>query len=235
MLRARWFLLLFIPLTSLFSLSAIICSLFDRSGALYHWHARTWSRIGLRIAGITVEVTGADRVPSGESIIFMSNHQGNFDILALFQAIPRRFAWIAKEELFRIPVFGHSMARAGYVPLKRDATSGRQAVKSIERAAALIREGRSVVVFPEGTRTDDGSLLPFKQGGFLLAARAGVPIVPVTINGSMGVNPKTRLAIHPGTIRVTFADPVPTAGIAAKERVLLMENVRRAIEAGLER
>jgi 1-acyl-sn-glycerol-3-phosphate acyltransferase len=234
MLRARWFLLLFIPLTFLLALSAILCSFFDRSGGIYHRHARLWSRIALRLAGVTVEVAGADKVPSGTPVIFMSNHQGNFDILALFQAIPRRFAWIAKEELFRVPVFGHSMARAGYVPLDRSA-SGRKALKSMENAATLIRDGRSVVVFPEGTRTPDGALLPFKQGGFLLAGKAGVPIVPITINGSMRINPKNHLELYPGTIRVRFSAPVPTAGTAGKDRERLMEEVRQAIDAGLER
>ena len=234
MLRARWFLLLFIPLTFMFALSAILFSFFDRSGEIYHWHARMWSRIALRLAGVRVEVAGADKVPAGTPVIFMSNHQGNFDIHALIQAIPRRFSWIAKEELFRVPVFGHSMARAGYIPLDRGA-SGRRALKSIDAAAALIRAGRSVVVFPEGTRTQDGSLLPFKQGGFLLAVKAGVPVVPITINGSMQINPKSRLELYPGTIRIRFSDPIPAAGVAGKDRDRLMEEVRLAIDGGLER
>src|SRR6266567_4094508 len=185
MLRACGFLLIFIPLTFFFALSALLCSLFDRSGALYHRHARGWSRVGLRLAGIKLEVVGTEKVPVGSPVIFMSNHQGNFDILALFLAIPQRFSWIAKEELFRIPVFGHSMARAGYIPLKR--------------------------------------------GGFLLAGKAGVPIVPRTINGSMRINPKTRPELCPGTIRIVFADPIPPAGAVGKERELLMAEVRQAI------
>lgn len=233
MLRARLFLLIFVPLTFVIALSAILCSFFDASGALYHRHARGWSRIALWLAGVRLEVTGAERVPTGSPVIFMSNHQGNFDILALFLAIPQRFSWIAKEELFRIPVFGHSMARGGYIPLDRG--DNRRALKSMDAAAATIRGGRSVVIFPEGTRTPDGALLPFKKGGFLLAGKAGVPIVPMTINGSMKVNPKDRLALYPGTIRVVFADPVPTAGAAGQERERLMEEVRRAIEDGLER
>jgi 1-acyl-sn-glycerol-3-phosphate acyltransferase len=214
------------------ALSAILCSFFDRSGGIYHRHARMWSRVGLWLAGVRVEVAGADKIPAGTPVIFMSNHQGNFDILALFQAIPRRFSWIAKEERSRY-LFRHSMARAGYIPLDR--SGGRQALKSMDAAAALIREGRSVVVFPEGTRTQDGSLLPFKQGGFLLAGKAGVPIVPVTINGSMRINPKSRLELYPGTIRILFADPIPTAGAGGKERERLMEEVRQAIDGGLER
>lgn len=233
MLRARLFLLIFIPLTFVIALSAMLCTFFDRSGALYHRHARLWSRIALWLAGVKVEATGAERIPQDTPVIFMSNHQGNFDILSLFFAIPQRFSWIAKEELFRIPVFGHSMARAGYIPLDRG--DGRRALKSMDVAAAAIRGGRSVVIFPEGTRTADGSLLPFKRGGFLLAGKAGVPIVPLTINGSMQINPKDCLELHPGTIRIVFADPIPTAGVAGKERERLMEEVRRAIDEGLER
>jgi len=234
MLRACGFLLIFIPLTFFFALSALLCSFFDRSGALYHRHARGWSRVGLLMAGIKVEVVGAEKVPVDSPVIFMSNHQGNFDILALFLAIPQRFSWIAKEELFRIPVFGHSMAGAGYIPLNRGG-DGRRALKSVEAAAATIRGGRSVVIFPEGTRTADGELLPFKKGGFLLAGKAGVPIVPLTINGSMRINPKTRLELCPGTIRIVFGDPIPPAGAVGKERELLMAEVRQAINSGLER
>ena len=233
MLRAYLFLLLFIPWTFLISLSAMISTFFDPSGRLYHRHARLWSRVGLGMAGISLEMSGADKVPADTPVIFMSNHQGNFDILALFLALPHRFSWIAKEELFRIPVFGQSMARAGYVPLNR-AGDGRQALKSIEAAAAIIRNGQSVVIFPEGSRTFDGRLLPFKKGGFLLAGKAGVPIVPVTINGSMRINPKTRLELHPGTIRVRIADPIPTAGLGVHDRQRLLDDVRRIIEEGLE-
>jgi 1-acyl-sn-glycerol-3-phosphate acyltransferase len=232
MLRARLFLLIFIPLTFAFALSALLCTLFDRTGALFHRHGRGWSRVGLWLAGVKVEVVGADKVPHASPVIFMSNHQGNFDILALFMAIPHRFYWLAKEELFRIPVFGHSMARAGYIPLDRG--DGRRALKSVEAAAATVRGGRSVLIFPEGTRTFDGSLLPFKKGGFLLAGKAGVPVVPVTIKGSMQVNPKNRLELYPGTITIRFADPIPAAAGGGRERERLMEEVRQAIAAGLE-
>ena len=159
----------------------------------------------------------------------MGNHQGNFDIHALTVAIPRRFAWVAKEELFRIPLFGPAMRRAGYIPLDR--SDGRKALKSMRLAAERIAAGTSVVIFPEGTRTKDGALLPFKRGAFMLAARAGVPIVPFTINGSMERNPRNRLELHPGTISVSFQAPVAVAGVPEGE---LMERVRAAVAAGLE-
>ena len=226
--------IIFFPFTFLMAMSAIFCTIFDPTARIYHAHARLWGKVGLILAGVRLKVSGRENVPGEGPVIYMSNHQGNFDILALFQGLPRKFSWLAKEELFKVPVFGHSMARAGYIPLDRGA-SGRRALKSMEKAAALIREGKSVVIFPEGTRTKDGELLPFKQGGFLLAAKAGVPIVPLTINGSMGVNPRNRIELHPGTIRIRIADPVPVSGSASHERDRLMEEVRRAIDAGLER
>jgi len=233
MLRAYLFILVFFPLTFLLALSAILFTLVDPTGRVYHRHARLWGRIGLFLAGAKLEVFGQEKVPADGPVIYMSNHQGNFDILSLFIAIPRQFSWIAKEELFAIPVFGHSMRRAGYIPLDR--SDGRRAFKSIEAAAAMIRSGKSVVIFPEGTRTPDGNLLPFKRGGFLLAAKAGVPIVPFTINGSAKVNPCKRLELYPGKITIRFAEPIQPEEGGGAHRDLLMERVRTAIAAGLDR
>lgn len=232
MLRAYLYLLIFLPLTFVLAFSAIIATLLDPTGRLYHRHARLWSRLGLWLAGVKVQVAGQERIPADGPVIFMSNHQGNFDILALYRAIPQQFAWIAKEELFTIPVFGHSMRRAGYIPLDR--SDGRRALKSVETAAVAIAGGRSVVIFPEGTRTRDGNLLPFKKGGFLLAAKAGVPIVPMTINGSMEINPCTRIELYPGTVRITFGEPIRPAATGGAARDQLLEEVRAAIGAGLE-
>ena len=211
---------------------ALCGSLFNTDGTFAHACARFWSRWGLRAAGAKVEVSGLERIPADVPVIFMGNHQSNFDILALSLAIPRKFSWIAKEELFRVPLFGGAMRRAGYIPLDR--SDGRRALKSMSAAAAQIRNGSSVVVFPEGTRTSDGKLLPFKRGGFLLAAKSGVAIVPFTINGSMAINPRNRMELYPGVIRIRFADPIPTAAGNGKEQPGLMEQVKEAIAAGLE-
>lgn len=232
MLRARIYLLFFVPFTLMCSATAVCGTFFDATGAFAHKCARFWSRWGLFFAGIKVRVDGVEKIPTDGPVIYMGNHQGNFDILALSLAIPRRFSWIAKEELFRVPLFGSAMHRAGYIPLDR--SDGRRALKSMNAAAARIRSGSSVVVFPEGTRTTDGNLLPFKRGGFLLAAKAGVPIVPFTINGSMRINPRNRLELYPGILSITFAEPVITATYNGKEHPELLEQVRNAIAAGLE-
>jgi 1-acyl-sn-glycerol-3-phosphate acyltransferase len=232
MLRAYFFMLVFFPFTFLMAASAIFFTIIEPTGRIYHAHAKLWGRVGLLLAGVRLEVEGKEKVPTDGPVIYMSNHQGNFDILSLFMAIPRQFSWIAKEELFAIPVFGHSMRRAGYVPLDR--SDGRRAFKSIEAAAEIIKSGKSVVIFPEGTRTTDGKLLPFKRGGFLLATKAGVPIVPMTINGSGKVNPCKKLEIYPGPIKIRIGDPISTEGRKGAQRDQLMDEVKEAIEAGLE-
>jgi 1-acyl-sn-glycerol-3-phosphate acyltransferase len=229
MLRGRLYLLFLVPFTLACSMSAVVAGLFDSTGRSGHAVARFWSRWLLAVARIRLVVNGLEHVPCDGPVIYMGNHQGNFDINALSMAIPRLFSWVAKEELFRVPLFGAAMRRAGYIPLDR--SDGRKALKSMKQAAERIAAGASVVIFPEGTRTKDGSLLPFKRGAFLLASRAGVPIVPFTINGSREVNPPNTIELRPGTIRVSFAAPIATTGMAEVE---LMAQVREAIAARLE-
>ena len=233
MLRAYLFLSVFTPITLLFAASALFWTLVDATGRLYAAHARCWARLSLALAGATVTVRGTESLPDGP-VIFMSNHQSNFDILALLAHMPRQLHWIAKKELFDIPVFGPSMRRGGYIPLDR--SDGRKALKSMESAAAVIRSGKSVVMFPEGTRSRDLCLLPFKRGGFLLALKAGVPVVPVTINGSGKVNPAGRTRIYRGEITITLHEPIrPSVGGArGAAEALLMEQVHRAISSVLE-
>jgi len=234
MLNGLIYLFFFVPVTGFFSVLAMLGGLVDSRGGFAHRCSLAWSRIGLMMAGVRLRVSGVEQVPAGEPVIFMGNHQGNFDILVLSRAIPRRFSWLAKEELFRIPLFGAAMRRAGYIPVDR--SDGRKALRSLDAAAQRIRSGSSVVIFPEGTRTADGSLLPFKKGGFILAERAGVPIVPFTINGSMGVNPRNSVKLVFGAeVSVRFGAPIPTSGAGALKGQPLMDQVRAAIEAGLER
>jgi 1-acyl-sn-glycerol-3-phosphate acyltransferase len=229
MLRARLYLLFLVPFTLFCSIGAVLGGFIDRNGALSHSWARFWSLGCLKAARVRLDIQGAERIPAEGPMIYMGNHQGNFDILALSRAIPRHFSWIAKEELFRIPVFGGAMRRAGYIPMDR--SDGRKALRSIFTAADLISAGRSVVVFPEGTRTMDGALLPFKRGAFILAAKAGVPIVPFTINGSLATNPPRSKELYPGTISVIFGEPILPQG---KKEAELMELVRAAVAAELE-
>ena len=233
MIRAYLFLAVFFPLTFLFSASAFVSTLFDSSGKLYAWHARLWARLGLALNFVKVTISGCEHLPAGP-VIFMSNHQSNFDILSLLAAMPRRFHWIAKKELFEIPLFGPSMRRGGYIPLDRG--DGRKALQSMDEAAATISRGKSVVIFPEGTRTADGNLLPFKRGGFILARKAAVPVIPVTINGSGKVNPAGHIRLYGGNIHITLHPPIitPPGSRRSEAENWMMESVRDSIESALE-
>lgn len=232
-MRAYIYLVFFIPMTFLVSFSAGICALFDPSGRLYDLHARLWAHTALKLSGTPVYITGAEHVPES-SCIFMSNHQSNFDILSLIAKLPRRVYWIAKKELFDIPVFGTSMRRAGYIPLDR--SNGRNALKSMEMAAQIIRKGKSVVMFPEGTRSCNRRLLPFKRGGFMLAVRAGVPVVPVTINGSGLVNPSGKIELYSGAISIKLhpALVIPAGMKNSDAEEWLEKAVHDSIESFLE-
>lgn len=226
-LKGYLFLLFFVPFTSLCALSAIVSSFLDRRGNLLHRHGRFWSLLSLRVAGVRLDIRGMERIPAAP-VIFMSNHQGAFDIPALFAAIPFRFAWFAKKELFGIPLFGQAMRAAGYIPVDRE--HGRQALRGIREAAHAIRSGMSVAIFPEGTRSSDGLLLPFKKGGFMLASLAGVPIVPTVISGSIGITPPRTISLKGGTVTIRFLAPVATT---EKTPDQLQEEVRQLIAGEL--
>lgn len=232
MLRAVFFLFLFIPFTLFIILTGVPVTFLDPTGRFLHTYAKLWGRVGLILGGVKCELSGAGNIPAGTPVIFMGNHQGNFDILALFASLPGQFRWLAKKELFDIPLFGYAMARAGYISIDR--SNPRQALKSIKGAAERIRNGASVVIFPEGTRTHDGALLPFKRGGFQLAAKAGAPIIPFAITGSMQVNPRNRLELHNGVIRIRFGAPISTEGADAGNPEGLMTTVRAAISELLQ-
>ncbi|MSN25501.1 MAG: 1-acylglycerol-3-phosphate O-acyltransferase [Geobacter sp.] len=233
MVRAYIYLAVFIPLTFLFSVSAFISTLFDSSGRAYAWHARLWARLALALNLVKVTVSGTEHLPDGP-LIFMSNHQSNFDILSLLSSMPRQLHWIAKKELFEIPVFGPSMRRGGYIPLDRG--DGRKALQSMDEAATAIRQGRCVVMFPEGTRSTDQKLLPFKRGGFILARKAGVPVIPVTINGSGKINPPNQIRLYSGDIQLILHPPVivPADLRRNEAETWLMDSVRNRIESALE-
>lgn len=233
MVRAYLYLAVFIPLTFVFSASAFIFTLFDSTGRIYTWHARLWARAALALNGVNVTLAGTEHLKDGPAI-FMSNHQSNFDILALIAVLPRQLHWIAKKELFDIPVFGPSMRRGGYIPLDRG--NGRKALQSMDEAAATIHQGKSVLLFPEGTRTEDGNLLPFKRGGFILARKAAVPVIPITINGSGRINPANQIRLYSGNIHITMHPPVVVpSGLGRSEtEIWVMEAVRKQIESALE-
>lgn len=230
MLRTVFFFTTFIPWTLWIIVTGVPLSFL--SPDYLHSYARWWGRIGLWLAGIDLRVDGRENLLSDRPVIYMSNHQSNFDILALFAGLPGQFRWLAKEELFHIPLFGLAMRRAGYIPLDR--SDRKKSIQSMKAAARRIAAGASVVIFPEGTRSPDGSLLPLKKGGFHLALESQVPIVPIMILGSGKILPKHSRWIRGGTIRITVFPPVETAGLRPGDRDELMEKIRAPLAAALE-
>jgi 1-acyl-sn-glycerol-3-phosphate acyltransferase len=158
----------------------------------------------------------------------MANHQGAFDIFALLAYLPVNFKWLAKEELFRIPILGWAMGSAGYISIDR--SDKRKALQSLKEAVARIRGGDSVLIFPEGTRSPDGKIHPFKKGGFTLAIKAGVPILPISISGSREVLPRDSLRVKPGKIEITIGNEIPTDNRTMADRDHLMDEVSEAIK-----
>jgi 1-acyl-sn-glycerol-3-phosphate acyltransferase len=190
--------------------------------------ARLWAR-GVLLGGfIRLKSSGRERVPRSTPVVFMSNHESWLDIPALLAKIPVQVRFLAKKSLFSWPFFGWAIASMGFIPVDRE--NRRTAIKSFENAAARIRAGRSVLIFPEETRSTDGSLLPFQRGGFLIALKAGIPIVPVGLEGPRRCLPKYNYLVRPGTVTVRFGDAIPTAGRGVTDKGELMDEVRRAIE-----
>jgi 1-acyl-sn-glycerol-3-phosphate acyltransferase len=218
-------------LTIIMSAAAIVSALITRSSRMPQKIARLWARMLLSIGRVRLEVEGREHLNPQRPYIFAANHQSQFDIFALLAAVPVPFSWLAKDELFRIPLLGPAMKGAGYIPINR--TDRRAAFASIDQAAARVREGTSIVIFPEGTRSLDGKLKTFKKGGFFLAIKSTQPVVPVSISGSFRVLPKRRFRVHRGTIRVHFSPPVPTDTLSPADKDRLIAEVRRIMQEHL--
>jgi 1-acyl-sn-glycerol-3-phosphate acyltransferase len=229
-LRTLFFYLVFYPWTVIALIIAICLSLFGQN--VVHSWGILWGRSCLWLAGLNVKVTGAENLTVAGPAIYVSNHQSNFDIPLLYAGLPIQFRWMAKQELFSIPLFGTAMKRGGYIPIDR--SNRKEAMRSLTAAARRIRDGVSVIIFPEGTRSPDGTLQPFKKGALLLAAKAGVPIVPMAIHGSHQVQPKGSLRINPVPLQLTIMPPIATAGLKMAHIDKLTDQVHERIARCLE-
>ena len=207
--------------------AVIVLSIFVRSGNPLHRIARLWGKSILVVSRIKVSVKGLSNIDPSSPYIYMPNHQSNFDIPVLLGHLTVQFRWLAKMELFKIPIFGRAMRKAGYISIDRH--NRESAFKSLEVAANKIKGGVSVLIFPEGTRSWDGRIRPFKKGGFVMAIDSGVPIVPVVITGTRQIMPKGKFRVYPGRIRMVIHKPIHTSTYTRETKEELMERVRRVI------
>lgn len=190
---------------------------------------RIWATLTTFGAGVRVRVLGLKGLEDDEAYVFAGNHASAADIPILQSILPPNFRWIAKEELFRFPIFGPALRAAGYIPINR--SSGREAMRSLQKAATRIATGASVVVFPEGTRTSTGELLPFKSGGLRLAIKSKRPVVPFYIHGSRKVLQPKKYWVTPGTVYVYMGKPIDTTELKGGDRDELANKTRdRVVE-----
>jgi 1-acyl-sn-glycerol-3-phosphate acyltransferase len=209
---------LLIPAISVYTIVlgtlSITSSLFETSGRFAHWCARTWSRLILVTTGVHVDVSGLERLAANRAYVFVANHQSIYDIPIVFWSLPYQIRIIAKESLGRFPFLGWHLRRTGHMLVDRRRPD-RAAL--FGRASTLMKQGLSLIVFPEGTRSRDGRVAPFKGGSFYLALEAGLPVVPISIVGSRHVMLKGRLATYPGRVKLIVHEPIDTGAVAAAD------------------
>jgi 1-acyl-sn-glycerol-3-phosphate acyltransferase len=232
MIRTLYISIWIIFATLVLGLLVLMLSFFVRSGNPMHKIARLWGRSILIVSRIKVCVTGLSNIDRSKSYIYMSNHQSNFDIPVLLGRLEVQFRWLAKSELFKIPIFGHAMRKVGYISIDRN--NRESAFESLKMVARKIKNGVSVLIFPEGTRSRDGKIRPFKKGGFVVAIDSGIPIVPIVITGTRTIMTKGSLRINPGKVNMIIHPPIQTSQYTRETKGALMEKVRQVIDGSLE-
>ncbi len=222
----------FVPIvylyTGIMGTLSLIASVFDSTGRVQHWFARTWSRMILATVRIRVQVEGVEHIDPSRPAIYAANHLSGVDIPVLYGFLPLPFRILAKKELFRYPFLGWYLRRSGQIPIVYG--DPHASLRSLNRASDSLRKGTPLVVFPEGGRSKSGRLQPFMGGAFYVAIRAQAPVVPVTIVGTYERLPINSFHVLPGPVEMIIGEPIPTAGLRMRDMEKLAERVRRMIE-----
>ena len=216
-----------IPAASLTILVAIVKSTSPLLDKIIHW----WARQLVRAAGITLRTENLERLDPNQRYILIANHYSYFDIPCILAAVPQPIRFMAKISLFKIPIFGWAIGRAGFIPVDRK--NRRLAVKSFELAAQRIRQGNTIVIFPEEGRSRERTMRPFQRGAFLLALKSELPIVPLAVDGTYDVFRVGARKITPGVVTIRVGEPIATLGRSVREKDPLARQARAEIETML--
>ncbi len=206
---------------------ALLASLFDGTGRLQHWFARTWSQVILKTVGIRVRVVGLEHIHPEQAAVYAANHSSAADIPVLYAHLPVQFRIMAKKELFRYPFLGWYLKRSGQIPIVYG--DAHASLRSLNRACDALRRGVPLMVFPEGGRSHTGELQEFMGGAFYVAIRAQMPVVPMAIVGTYELLPINSFHVMPGEVELVIGEPIPTTGMRLRDMDKLSARVRQAI------
>jgi 1-acyl-sn-glycerol-3-phosphate acyltransferase len=207
--------------------------LYSPDGRVAHFCMRAWSKSNLWFCGVKLHVDGIENIDPEKVVIFASNHSSHFDIFILSAVIPVKFGWVAKEILFKIPFLGWHMMLNGYISVDRG--NREKAINSMNEAAEKVKGGKRITIFPEGTRSRTGELLPFKKGLFHLCVQTGVPIVPIYINGAYHILKPDSMLLNPCDVFIKIGREMPTVGYSVEKLETIMGDLReRIVSLGVE-
>ncbi|MEO5509680.1 MAG: lysophospholipid acyltransferase family protein [Longimicrobiales bacterium] len=233
MMRTLWTWLIGTLVTIPLATLMILGGLFGASGDYFWWGARSWGRCILWASNVRVRLEGVEHLALDRPQVIVSNHSSWFDVFALAAKLPKRYRFVAKIELARIPVFGRGWVASGHIAIDR--SDHVAALAAMDRAGEVIRSDNSaIIIFPEGTRSPTGEMLPFKKGGFMVALRTGADLLPCAVIGSRDIHSKADWRVRSGEITIRFGEPVATAGCTEQDRGRLIQRVRGEIAAMLE-
>lgn len=232
MIRTFFGIIILVTATFIAGLTVIFAGIFNPYSGLIRITARTWTKSLLWIAGTEIEVVGLENIDREKQYIFMGNHQSHFDVLVLFYSLDMTIRFIAKKELFKIPVFGWALTASGMI--KVDRGNRQKAVASIQKAFSKLNRKVSICIFPEGTRSPEGVLLPFKKGGFVMAIDSGIPIVPISISGTKNILRKHSIRLNPGKVKMVISPPVDVTEYKYENRAELADKVRGIVEKNID-
>jgi 1-acyl-sn-glycerol-3-phosphate acyltransferase len=214
--------------TMVMAISSLLSSFVDREGRIQQWHAVTWSKGILKIAGVPLAVRGMEKIDTSRPHMYALNHLSALDIPAVYAGLPFHFRIMAKEELFRYPFMGWHMRRSGQVSIQRE--NAVASMRSLNRAAAVLQGGQPLVVFPEGGRSASGQVKPFLPGVFYVAIKSGVDVVPMALVGTHELLPMDTFHIRPRPIELLVGDPISSQDYSVREMDKLASKVQSAVE-----